>query len=259
MPEKEITQSFLPIDPVTINTIATDTIQVAKPTVEFIGFEGIPFVKTIASEPIIPILLLTLFLLTIYTIVKGQRIIKETIKDFFYLRLRSSIFIESLSGQTFLQNNFALLFIGSTGLFLHIVFFNNKNLIGNFENKMLYLALFIGLAFVFILIKALLFRFLGYIFFDKNITSVFVRGYFTALFSLGIILFLIDTALIYAPTSFYYPLIITGLIAITITLILIFYKTAQIFLTGIGSFFYIILYLCTLEILPALVMLEIIS
>ncbi len=258
MPETEIIQA-LTADSIVTDTLAKDTVAITKPIAAFAGFEGIPFAKTIASEPIVPILLLSLFLLTIYTIVKGQKIIKETIKDFFYLRLRSSIFIESLSGQTFLQNNFALLFIGSVGLFLHIIFFNDTDLIGHFENKMLYLVLFIGLALAFIIIKVLIFRFLGYIFFDKNITSVFIRGYFTALFSLGVVLFLIDTALIYAPSSFYYPLIFIGLIAIIITLILIFYKTAQIFLTGIDSFFNIILYLCTLEILPALVMLEIIS
>jgi hypothetical protein len=258
MPETEIIQS-LTADSIIADTLVKDTALITKPTVEFAGFEGIPFAKTIASEPIVPILLLSLFLLTVYTFIKGQKIIKETINDFFYLRLRSSIFIESLSGQTFLQNNFGLLFIGSAGLFLHIIFFDKTDLIGNFENRMLYLALFVGLALAFIVVKVLVFRFLGYVFFDKSITSAFTRGYFTALFSLGVILFLIDTALIYAPSSFYYPLMFTGLIAITITLILIFYKTSQIFLTGIDSFFYIILYLCTLEILPALVMLKIIS
>ncbi len=250
------TDSLLTND-IAIDTLAKDTV-VLHPTVAFAGYEGIPLAKTIASEPIVPALLLFLFLFTAYTIVKGHKIIKETVKDFFYLRQRSSIFIDSLSGQSFLQNNFTVLFVGSVGLFLHIVFFNDANLIGNFDNPTLYLALFTGIALTAILLKVIIFKLLGYIFFDKNSTDIFIRGYFTALFTLGIVLFVVDIALIYTPAFLFLPILIISLIAVLVTFILIVYKTSQIFLNGIESLFYIILYLCSLEILPAFVMLEII-
>ena len=109
----------------------------------------------------------------------------------------------------------------------------------------------------FLAIKYFIFKILSYIFFNNNNkTSIFTRGYFTILFGLGLGLFPLALGLIYTPPSFHPYFIIGGLILCIISFLLIFYKTSQIFLNKISSFFYIILYLCTLEILPIVLVLK---
>ncbi|MDR3706286.1 MAG: DUF4271 domain-containing protein [Paludibacteraceae bacterium] len=237
-----------------VQIVVADSLrQVAK---NLSGFVGTPLPQNVASETLTPILLLIIFLLYGYVFTRGRKMMLETIKDFFYLKERSSIFIDSSLRQNQLSFHFIFILVFSGALFLHVLLYKQACFL-SFQNKIIYLGLFALLIMVFLAVKYFVFNVLSYIFFrNNNKASIFIRGYFTILFGLGLGLFPLSVGLIYTPPSFHLYFIIGGLILCIISFLLIFYKTSQIFLNKISSFFYIILYLCTLEILPIIIVLK---
>src|ERR1035437_8244890 len=147
------------------------------------GFIGKPLPETLNSNPFVTISLLILFLLFVYVLTYGRKMILETTKDFFYLKERSSIFIDSTANALQLKICLVLIFLGSIGLFLYSLYFHGDTII-SFQEKLLYLSLFFAIALAFLVFKILVFKFLGYVFFDKNISSIFIKGYFTIIFGL---------------------------------------------------------------------------
>ncbi len=226
------------------------TVSPSKPT----GKTGTPLPQSVLSNPVIPISLFAFFLLFIYILTHGRKVIGETLKEFFFLKVRSSIFFETTANLPALRNSFVLLFVGGVSLFLFAFTFETK-----FELHIAYLGIIALGLLLFLSLKLLLFKFLGYIFFDRNHTEIFTRGYFTILFALGGALIPVDIALVYMPQIFHTTIIIIGLLLFVAAALLIFYKIIQIFLDRIASLFYIMLYLCTLEILPILIVLKIIG
>ncbi len=244
----------------TLTTSIADTLtslvdSVSAPVTEFAGYAGNSIPETVGSNIFVPILLLLMVFSYGYVITKGKKIILETINDFFYLKERSSIFIESGSSQVKLNSNLVFLFVCSLGLFLHTISYD-AHLAISFENKGLNLLFFVGIAAVFLIIKWLAFQFLNYIFFGSGANDIFIRSYFTIMFGYALALFPIVIFLIYGPNNFHNFSLILSLIISIIAVLLIFLKTSQIFLQNIVSFFYIILYLCTLEILPIFIVLK---
>ncbi len=122
-----------------IQLVATNSLQ--KVTTIPTGFEGKALPETLNNNPILTISLLLLFLLFGYVINYGKKMIVETTKDFFYLKERSSIFIESSANALPLKIGFVIISIGSIGLFLYSLFFH-EDTSSSFHNKLGYLALF---------------------------------------------------------------------------------------------------------------------
>jgi hypothetical protein len=234
-----------------IQQAVTDSIKhaVTQPS----GFVGKALHQTVGSEAVVTILLLLLFFSYSYVFTRGRKMMLETVKDFFYLKERSSIFIDSRVNQFQLSFNFIFIFVGSLGLLFHLLFFEQN--IG-FSDKSFNLPFFLLLAGTILVVKYLVISFLGYIFLDKGLSSIFSRAYFTVLISLGLAIYPIVVCLVYVPERMHLSLYIVSIIISVIGFILVFYKTNQIFLDKISSFFYIILYLCTLEILPIFIVLK---
>lgn len=222
------------------------------------GFEGTPIPETLNNNPILTISLLLLFLLFGYVINYGRKMIVETTKDFFYLKERSSIFIDSSANALQLKISFLIISIGSIGLFLYSLFFH-EDTSSSFHNKLVYLALFFLLTVGFFVFKLLTFKILGYVFFDKSTSSIFIRDYFSIIFGLGIVLLPIVIGLIYTDEQFFMLFLIFGLLMFLCASLLILYKIFQIFLVNLYSLFYILLYLCTLEILPIVIVIKALS
>lgn len=219
------------------------------------GFQGKPLPETMQSEMLIPILMLGMFFSYVYVLTRGRKMILETIKDFFYLKERSSIFIESGANQVRISMHLLFILISSIGLLMHFYLFDQK-LVFEFQEKIMNLGLFWFIALAIIGIKYGFIRLLGYIFLDKNIIGIFNRAYFSVLFALGLALYPLLLGLVYAPDALHTVFSVLIILLTLITFVLIFYKTIQIFLDKISSLFYILLYLCTLEILPIFIVIK---
>ena len=111
----------------------------------------------------------------------------------------------------------------------------------------LLLGVYILACLLYLLFKWMLYSFLGWVFFDKNRTSLWLESYSTLIYYLGL-LFLVyfDLKIIF--------LVSIGLFLIIFTKILMFYKWLKLFFDNISSIFLLILYFCALEIIPCLLL-----
>lgn len=108
----------------------------------------------------------------------------------------------------------------------------------------------IALYFVF---KWLLIRFIGYVFGLREVSKAFSTDYFVIIALLGLVLVPVAYGMIYMPRVSDISWMIMLSIIGGIVFVTLFIKLLQIFYAGIGSLFYIFLYLCTSEILPLFV------
>ena len=125
------------------------------------------------------------------------------------------------------------------------------------SNSML-LLIVVGFIGLYLLFHWLIFRLMGYIFRLNMAAESYSKAYFTVISGLGIVLFPIATCLIYLPQHSENYLLMIGYIFIALAIVLLLIKSIQIFYSKIASLFYIILYFCTLEILPILITIKVI-
>lgn len=87
----------------------------------------------------------------------------------------------------------------------------------------------------------------------------FIGSYYITAALLGGVSLVIAAATIYTVGVSYKIFLIIYVILSIFTLTFVLFKAIQIFYHGIGSLFYIFLYLCTLEIMPALMIIKVAS
>lgn len=119
-----------------------------------------------------------------------------------------------------------------------------------------YFFIIIGTIALYLLLKYFIIWAFGFTFKAKMQTSTYTTNYFVIISTLGLALLPISTTLIYATASLGLTAIISASILIIAALILITLKLIQIFFKKIDSLLYIFLYLCTLEIVPILMMIK---
>lgn len=107
----------------------------------------------------------------------------------------------------------------------------------------------IGVVCVYILFKIGTIRLLTYIFFDEDLHLKLKLSYDTILIFLSAVLFVVDIFITYS--SFPEISIYVGFLVCIFAVLLYLLKLFIVFFSGLSSLFYLILYLCTLEILPS--------
>jgi hypothetical protein len=106
------------------------------------------------------------------------------------------------------------------------------------------------------LLKYIVLQVGGYIFKIRNQAIVYRKSYFILILIQGTLLLPIDLAVVCAPALFASICIILGIIIIVFTFIFVVFKAVQIFFNGAISLFYVFLYLCTVEIMPFLLLVK---
>lgn len=112
---------------------------------------------------------------------------------------------------------------------------------------------FLALTLLFYLFKLLSFEFIGQVFFNVKQLRTFKQAYFGLAYALSVILFFVLIIKTYHPANLSVPLDSVVLSLFVVFYILLLIKVFQIFYTKLLDVLYIFLYLCTLEILPLLV------
>ena len=176
----------------------------------------------------------------------------ESIKELFQTKERSSLFIDTSVKNS--RQIFYLSFLSTINLALFLYLFISQNQT-YYENQSINVLLFFGIVLLFFVLKFSLLRFLRFVFFDNNTTTDSIQNSFFVLMSmLGVFLYINVLFLIYSPFQDAHFLFVTGFVVYALYVILIAYRLIKHFYTQIYSFFYLILYLCTLEILPAILL-----
>lgn len=216
------------------------------------GFPGIPHPSFALTEYWVFPVLLMMFFLIVMAISRSGSLIPETIKNYFQLKERSSIFSKATVND-FRIRLFIIIFSVTVFAFyaFHIIH----------EPGTPFTVLKFGTVWlatvVFFWLKSLTFDLLGYVFMDVVAARMARDSYFNALSLVGIVLFPILIIRVYSPYNMDLLLDVAAMVVGVTGYVLIIFKLFQIFLTKFVATFYILLYLCTLEFLPLIAMFQV--
>ncbi|MBR2262146.1 MAG: DUF4271 domain-containing protein [Paludibacteraceae bacterium] len=194
---------------------------------------------------------LILLMLTLYGWVNStySKALTQDFKEFFYPQNRSDFYTSSVSEISRVKILLTTLSIFSIALFCY---FSSKQLFSSHHGSFLYTYLsLLGIITAYMAFKLISIRVICYVFFDYPTWVNIKRTYSTLTSSMSIGLFILSIIVAYANDTIAAIALYAGLVICGIAVLLYLYKFLSIFFTGIASIFYLILYLCTLEILPS--------
>ena len=217
------------------------------------GFEGTPISYSPRTDDAIALTLLACFFLSSIALARGKKFLSQQVKDFVLHRERTSIFDSSTAADV----RYLLVLVLQTCVLSGITFLNYFHdtcpALMDHVSSLLLLGIYVGFCLAYFLLKWLLYMFLGWTFFDKNKTNIWLESYSALIYYVGFALFPFVLFLVYFDLSL--PnLVIIGSIILIFTKILMFYKWIKLFFHQFSGLFLLILYFCALEIVPCLLL-----
>ncbi|HLP05254.1 MAG TPA: DUF4271 domain-containing protein [Paludibacter sp.] len=216
------------------------------------GIIGTPHPSLPQTENWVFVALVVLFSLYVISASRSGGLVREILKNFFQTNERSSVFGKATVSDFWLR---LLLVFFSTGV-LSFIFYLNLYLPGSGFLVVKYL-LFLSATWLFFGLKSLVMDVIGFVFLDPANRKMVKKSYFDTLIFLGIVLFPVLVLQVYAPSGYDSILVALELVLVSISFILIIIKLFQIFFHKTVATFYILLYLCTLEILPLIALYQV--
>lgn len=201
------------------------------------------------TSPIIGSTLLVLFLLFIVAFNQAKHFYLETLRNYF--RDRDRITYEEADNTSISILFMLIIAICTFGSFIAIASHRTSTLDFSNQTFMLLLAI-LGVIAAWLIFHWLCFKYIGYVAHQTTIMRKFIRSFTTTFVVCGLLLFPVVVGMIYAPPTSLWVLTSIGIFFMAIAALLILFKAFQFFFNGISSLCYLFLYLCTLEILPIL-------
>lgn len=187
----------------------------------------------------------------------GLTFFKENIRSFFSLRRNSNSLNQATT--TDFWFNFVLVFqmILLTSIILFDFFLESN---GNYvpPHSFYTIILFIFTISVFLLLKYLVYKLIGFLFNIEDIISVWLRNYILILEMIGIIAFIPVLVLVYSQNLHEY-LLIFFIVLFIVSRLLLFYRIITFFLEQHVNILFLIAYLCSVEIIPYVILYQILS
>lgn len=217
------------------------------------GFEGTPISYSPRTDDAIALTLLVCFFLSSIALARGKKFLSQQVKDFVLHRERTSIFDSSTAADV----RYLLVLVLQTCVLSGITFLNYFHdtcpALMDHVSSLLLLGIYVGFCLAYFLLKWLLYMFLGWTFFDKNKTNIWLESYSALIYYVGFALFPFVLFLVYFDLSLT-NLVIIGSIILIFTKILMFYKWIKLFFHQFSGLFLLILYFCALEIVSCLLL-----
>ena len=217
------------------------------------GFEGTPISYSPRTDDAIALTLLVCFFLSSIALARGKKFLSQQVKDFVLHRERTSIFDSSTAADV----RYLLVLVLQTCVLSGITFLNYFHdtcpALMDHVSSLLLLGIYVGFCLAYFLLKWLLYMCLGWTFFDKNKTNIWLESYSALIYYVGFALFPFVLFLVYFDLSLT-NLVIIGSIILIFTKILMFYKWIKLFFHQFSGLFLLILYFCALEIVPCLLL-----
>ena len=217
------------------------------------GFEGTPISYSPRTDDAIALTLLACFFLSSIALARGKKFLSQQVKDFVLHHERTSIFDSSTAADV----RYLLVLVLQTCVLSGITFLNYFHdtcpALMDHVSSLLLLGIYVGFCLAYFLLKWLLYMFLGWTFFDKNKTNIWLESYSALIYYVGFALFPFVLFLVYFDLSLT-NLVIIGSIILIFTKILMFYKWIKLFFHQFSGLFLLILYFCALEIVPCLLL-----
>lgn len=189
------------------------------------------------------------FLITAYVLSQKRQMMIQGLRNLLSTRERNSIFFEQTAGEV----SSKILLLLQTCLFSAVITISHFLKQDSNQPITLLLIVYTAVILLFYLLKWCLYRFVNWIFFDKNKNNLWTSSYFFLHSLLGILFLPAILFTVYCdfshPTSVFFYLFMLILLNL-----LLIYKCFCIFFNKKYGAFYLIMYFCTLEILPILLL-----
>ena len=218
----------------------------------FNGYDGTITSTGASNQTWVFLLLLFLFAIIVISFIRSIIPPWQNITNYFSSNNRTSIFSKT-SIDSFEQKIYFFTFSSLTiALIGYLLFCNQKSEFSAFTYSK-----YLGITLIFFAIKFILSKIIEFVFFDKNTMRLLIDGYLNMLTLVSAGLYLIAIIQVYAKFDGTQIINLTTLILLILGLLLFSIRLLQIFLHKFADSLYIMLYLCTLEILPVLLLIQV--
>lgn len=220
-------------------------------TVNTSGMQGEPLPYSLRTDWAVTGVIFFCFFLTIYAIRNGGKILYHNFKNLFRNRKRSNMF-DGISTSYFrytLALSCVYCIVSGTVIYDYLTDLSPELL--RKTPHILLLGIYVSCIMLIVCVKWFLYRFVNWVFFEKNQNDGWISSYFTILGACGLVqspfilvMFCLDLS----------PAISLRFVAFTLicSKILLFYKSVRNFFNHFHVVLHLILYFCTLEIAPLL-------
>lgn len=217
------------------------------------GKAGDPVPYRFRTDNFVTIVLMASFFLVVWVIAHSRRFLTHSVKNFFHERMRENLFAErtdnELRGQLFL--------IFQTCFVLGILFFDctQELQVDVFNQVSPYkiLGVSTGICCLYYLLKIGVCSFVNRIFFTRDKCERWQEAYLLTVLALGTSLFPVALLVVYFDLSLH-ALVVLTFTLLAIDKLLLLYKTYRIFFSYTLGWVHLILYFCTLEVTPLLIL-----
>lgn len=217
------------------------------------GMDGESMPYRLNNDWAITALLFLCFFLIYYSINHRRKYLYQRLKNFFVHKERGNLF-DDAAGTDF---NFILVLCGVTcvlgGVCMYDYSLDTSPALFQSVSSHGLLAAYIVSTGALVMYKWLSYSFVNWIFFDKEQNVSWRKAYFDLLVATGFLLFPLILLIVYFNLK---PEIsqMVILLVVLFTKILLFYKCIRNFFSYLHGFLHLILYFCTLEIIPDLLL-----
>lgn len=213
--------------------------------------EGVERVDTFRQQMWFTPLMIVLSFTVGMLLTRRFKLYIQAIKTFFFMTNSSSNFSNTRMG--LFQFQFLTFSVSAISVTLFCSFILEDML--NFvpQSFLLSFVKLLCAVLLYVMVKLILNRIVCYVFFNRTLLDNINKQYLTLITMFGFSLFFVDVLVAYGPAIMVQGVLWIGILICCLAVILYLYKIFEIFFTGVTSLFYLILYLCTLEILPTVV------
>ena len=213
------------------------------------GIEGEVLPEIMRTNNWVAGIILVCFLMMAYALAVGKRFLLQRMHDFFLIRERNSIFNQETVGDVHCR----MLLLLQTCLLVAILLCSRQHAGTVSWGVPFSMCIYASLLFLYGLVKWLLYGVIDWIFFNKTKNRLWMDAYFFVYALLGVLLFPLVLLVVYFGLP---PIttVIYCLILFVFANLLLLYKCFCIFFNKNHGVFYLIVYFCTLEILPFFVL-----
>lgn len=234
------------LDSITGRETTTTSLQVS-------GKAGDPVPYRFRTDNFVTIVLMVSFFLVVWVISRSRRFLAHSVKDFFHVRVRENLFAErtdnELRGQIFL--------VFQTCFVLGILFFDCtqelQTEVFNQVSPYKILGVSTAICSLYYLLKVGISTFVNNIFFPRDKCERWAESYMLTVLALGLSLFPVALLVVYFDLSFHHMVVLSCSLIMANKLLLL-YKTYSIFFRYTLGWVHLILYFCTLEATPLLIL-----
>ena len=217
------------------------------------GMPGEPLPYLLHTDWLVTSILFACIMLASFTLSKEKKYLLQQLNTSLKSRKRSSMFDETSVSNTYYK--YLLILHAYVLLGLCVYYYYTKNtpvLFTKIPNGWLLVGFTLCIS-AFVFLKSILYRFINWIFFQKESNSRWITSFFNLLIWQGILLLPVVLVIVYFDISSYTSLVLIGFLLI-LAKITLFWICFSNFFEKIHGAFHLILYFCALEILPDLLL-----